>query len=40
MTSISGTPGNIGQVNYAAGKAALVGITKTLARGGGPFKVT
>jgi len=32
VTSISGTQGNVGQVNYAAGKAALVGITKTLAR--------
>jgi 3-oxoacyl-[acyl-carrier protein] reductase len=39
VTSISGTQGNIGQVNYAAGKAALVGITKTLAREWGPFKV-
>jgi 3-oxoacyl-[acyl-carrier protein] reductase len=39
VTSISGTQGNVGQVNYAAGKAALVGITKTLAREWGPFKV-
>jgi 3-oxoacyl-[acyl-carrier protein] reductase len=39
VTSISGTQGNVGQVNYAAGKAALVGVTKTLAREWGPFRV-
>jgi 3-oxoacyl-[acyl-carrier protein] reductase len=39
VTSISGTQGNVGQVNYAAGKAGLVGLTKTLAREWGPFKV-
>jgi 3-oxoacyl-[acyl-carrier protein] reductase len=39
VTSISGTQGNVGQVNYSAGKAALVGITKTLAREWGAFKV-
>jgi 3-oxoacyl-[acyl-carrier protein] reductase len=39
VTSISGTQGNVGQVNYAAGKAGLVGITKSLAREWGPFKV-
>ena len=39
VTSISGTQGNVGQINYSAGKAALVGITKTLAREWGPFKV-
>jgi len=39
VTSISGTQGNVGQVNYSAGKAALVGITKTLAREWGPLKV-
>ncbi len=39
VTSISGTQGNVGQVNYSAGKAGLVGITKTLAREWGPFKV-
>jgi 3-oxoacyl-[acyl-carrier protein] reductase len=39
VTSISGTQGNLGQVNYSAGKAGLVGITKTLAREWGPFKV-
>ena len=39
VTSISGTQGNAGQANYSAGKAALVGLTKTLAREWGPFKV-
>jgi 3-oxoacyl-[acyl-carrier protein] reductase len=39
VTSISGTQGNVGQVNYSAGKAGLVGLTKTLAREWGPFKV-
>src|SRR5919106_4553632 len=31
VTSISGTMGNAGQANYAAGKSAVVGLTKTLA---------
>jgi len=39
VTSISGTQGNVGQINYSAGKAGLVGITKTLAREWGPFRV-
>jgi 3-oxoacyl-[acyl-carrier protein] reductase len=39
VTSISGTQGNVGQANYAAGKAGLVGLTKTLAREWGPLKV-
>jgi 3-oxoacyl-[acyl-carrier protein] reductase len=39
VTSISGTQGNAGQANYAAAKAGLVGLTKTLAREWGPFKV-
>ena len=39
VTSISGTQGNVGQANYAAAKAGLVGLTKTLAREWGPFKV-
>src|SRR5262245_8473265 len=39
VSSISGTQGNVGQVNYASAKAGLVGLTKTLAREWGPFKV-
>jgi 3-oxoacyl-[acyl-carrier protein] reductase len=39
VTSISGTQGNIGQANYSAAKAGLVGLTKTLAREWGAFKV-
>jgi 3-oxoacyl-[acyl-carrier protein] reductase len=39
VTSISGTQGNVGQANYSAAKAGLVGLTKTLAREWGPFKV-
>ncbi len=39
VSSISGTMGNAGQANYSAGKAAVVGITKTLAKEWGQFKV-
>lgn len=39
VTSISGTMGGAGQANYAAGKAALVGLTKTLAKEWGQFKI-
>jgi 3-oxoacyl-[acyl-carrier protein] reductase len=39
VTSISGTMGNAGQVNYAAAKAGVVGLTKTLAKEWGQFKV-
>jgi 3-oxoacyl-[acyl-carrier protein] reductase len=39
VTSISGTQGNLGQANYATAKAGLVGLTKTLAREWGAFKV-
>jgi 3-oxoacyl-[acyl-carrier protein] reductase len=39
VTSISGTQGNLGQANYSAAKAGLVGLTKTLAREWGSFKV-
>lgn len=39
VSSISGTMGNAGQANYAAGKAAVVGLTKSLAKEWGRFKV-
>jgi 3-oxoacyl-[acyl-carrier protein] reductase len=39
VTSISGTMGNAGQVNYSAAKAGVVGLTKTLAKEWGQFKV-
>ncbi len=39
VSSIAGTQGNVGQVNYATAKAGLVGMTKTLAREWGPLKV-
>ncbi|MGH2763840.1 MAG: SDR family NAD(P)-dependent oxidoreductase [Thermoleophilaceae bacterium] len=39
VSSISGTMGNAGQVNYSAAKAGVVGLTKTLAKEWGQFKV-
>jgi len=39
VVSVSGTQGNLGQVNYSAAKAGLVGLTKTMAREWGAFKV-
>ena len=39
VSSISGTMGNAGQANYSAGKSAIVGLTKTLAKEWGQFKV-
>ena len=39
VTSISGTMGNAGQANYSAGKAGVVGLTKTLAKEWGGFKI-
>ncbi|MEA2195581.1 MAG: 3-oxoacyl-[acyl-carrier protein] reductase [Solirubrobacteraceae bacterium] len=39
VSSISGTMGNAGQANYAAGKAAVVGVTKSLAKEWGQFKI-
>jgi 3-oxoacyl-[acyl-carrier protein] reductase len=38
-SSTTGMFGNPGQVNYAAGKAGVVGITKTLAKEWGQFKI-
>jgi 3-oxoacyl-[acyl-carrier protein] reductase len=39
VSSISGTMGNAGQANYSAGKSAIVGLTKTLAKEWGQFKI-
>ena len=39
VSSISGTMGNAGQANYAAGKSGVVGLTKTLAKEWGQFKI-
>lgn len=39
ISSVSGTRGNAGQTNYSAGKAAIVGLTKTLAKEWGRYKV-
>ena len=39
ISSMSGTNGNAGQVNYSSAKAALVGMTKTLAKEWGRYKV-
>ncbi len=39
VSSISGTMGNAGQANYSSGKAAIVGLTKTLAKEWGQFKI-
>jgi 3-oxoacyl-[acyl-carrier protein] reductase len=38
-SSTTGMMGNAGQVNYAAGKAGVVGMTKTLAKEWGQFKI-
>jgi 3-oxoacyl-[acyl-carrier protein] reductase len=40
MSSVVGLHGNAGQANYAASKAALVGLTKTLAREVGKRGIT
>jgi 3-oxoacyl-[acyl-carrier protein] reductase len=39
VSSVSGTMGNAAQANYASGKAAVVGLTKTLAKEWGQFKI-
>ena len=40
ITSISGTDGNAGQAGYSSGKAAVVGLTKTMAKEWGRYQVT
>src|SRR4051795_11506017 len=39
VSSTSGMFGNAGQVNYSSGKAGVVGLTKTLAKEWGGFKI-
>src|SRR5881394_3798726 len=39
VSSISGTMGNAGQANYSAAKAGIVGLTKTVAKEWGQFKI-
>ncbi len=39
VSSISGTMGNAGQANYSSGKSAVVGLTKTLAKEWGQFRI-
>jgi len=39
VMSLAGTHGNVGQINYAAAKAAIGGITKTVAKEWGRFNI-
>jgi 3-oxoacyl-[acyl-carrier protein] reductase len=39
ISSMAGTNGNAGQVNYSSAKAGLIGMTKTLAKEWGRYKV-
>ena len=39
ISSTSGVMGNAGQANYSSGKAGVVGLTKTIAKEWGQFKV-
>ena len=39
ISSVTGTRGNAGQVNYSAAKKAVIGITETLAKEWGRYKV-
>lgn len=39
ISSIAGTCGNVGQANYSAGKAAVIGLTKALSKEWGRYKV-
>ena len=39
VSSVSGSMGNAGQANYSSAKAASIGLTKTLAKEWGQFKI-
>lgn len=39
ISSIAGLDGNFGQANYSSAKAAVVGLTKTMAKEWGPYNV-
>lgn len=39
VSSIAGTNGNAGQINYSSAKSALVGMTKTMSKEWGRYKV-
>jgi len=39
ITSVAGVDGNAGQANYSSAKAAVVGLTKTMAKEWGPLNV-
>lgn len=39
ISSMAGTNGNAGQVNYSSAKAAMIGMTKTLSKEWGRYKV-
>jgi 3-oxoacyl-[acyl-carrier protein] reductase len=39
ITSTSGTMGNAGQANYSSAKAGVTGLTKTIAKEWGQFKI-
>ena len=39
ISSVSGLHGGVGQINYSSAKAAVLGMTKTIAKEWGPFGV-
>ncbi len=39
ISSTTGTRGNAGQINYSAGKAGIIGMTKTMAKEWGRFNI-
>ncbi|MBC7282084.1 SDR family oxidoreductase [Hoeflea sp.] len=39
ISSIAGTGGNAGQINYSAAKAGIIGLTRTMAKEWGRYKV-